>query len=257
MLTYLGLGERDYAKRPISNFVRPYWEFQAVVSGRIAPVLESGPLPLRERCLWLFRAEYPHGWAGDEGQLSEIVVFQFRYVPEPLPRVFKRMPYCEVPLTEVQCSRLLELGAQGKRYWNNPAPGVTICYEHILMELSLMVCESLPDKQMVGSMDNRRLKVDRAISYYNEHMEENPSQEDVARQVGASPAHLRRLFQETLQSSPKQVFDQMRFQRAMHLMTDTDMKLHAVGEACGFGSPSAFSRAFKNKFGCSPESWRV
>lgn len=256
MLTYLGLGERDYVKRPVGSIVRRFWEFQAVVRGRIAPVVDGEAVRLQARRLWLFPPEYPHGWTGDPGGGAEICVFQFRYVPEPLPRIFKHMRSCDIPLTDEQCVRLRELAAQGKRYWNNPAPGVTICYEHILMELSLMVCESLPHPLPLASAGSNRLRVERAISCYNEHMAENPSLTDIARHVGTSPAHLRRLFQDILQAPPKQVFDQIRFQRAMHLMADTDMKLHAVGEACGFGSPSAFSRAFKNKFGCSPEAWR-
>ncbi len=54
----------------------------------------------------------------------------------------------------------------------------------------------------------------------------------------------------------EQNLDQLRFQRATQLMSAPAVKLSAVGEAFGFGSPSTFSRAFKAKFGVSPETWR-
>jgi AraC-like DNA-binding protein len=50
--------------------------------------------------------------------------------------------------------------------------------------------------------------------------------------------------------------DQLRFQRAMQLMSDPAMKLEHVGYRCGFTSASVFSRAFKAKYGCSPQAWR-
>ncbi|MFM8716248.1 MAG: helix-turn-helix transcriptional regulator [Spartobacteria bacterium] len=78
----------------------------------------------------------------------------------------------------------------------------------------------------------------------------------MARATGVSTAHLRRLFHQVLHASPNQIMDQMRFQRAMQLMSDPAIKLESVGEQCGFGSASAFSRAFKTKFGCAPQVWR-
>jgi len=76
-------------------------------------------------------------------------------------------------------------------------------------------------------------------------MEENPAFPQVARAVGVSSVHLRRLFHEVLQASPTQIMDQLRFQRAMQLMSDSSMKLEVVGYRCGFGSASVFSRAFR------------
>jgi AraC-like DNA-binding protein len=48
----------------------------------------------------------------------------------------------------------------------------------------------------------------------------------------------------------------MRLQRAMQLMAAPALKLDDVAAQCGFGSASAFSRAFKHKAGCSPSEWR-
>jgi transcriptional regulator GlxA family with amidase domain len=98
--------------------------------------------------------------------------------------------------------------------------------------------------------------VNAAIVWYAKRMEENPAFPEIARAVGVSAPHLRRLFHQVLHASPNRIMDQMRFQRAMQLMSDPAIKLESVGEQCGFGSASAFSRAFKMKFGCAPQVWR-
>lgn len=128
-------------------------------------------------------------------------------------------------------------------------------HEHLLLELSLIICSHESDVPSQREAQ-RRERVNAALHWFHLHMQFNPSQEEIASAAGSSPANLRRLFHEVMEDSPKKVFDQLRFQRAIHLMTDQDMKLETVSEACGFQSASAFSRAFKQKFGCCPDHWR-
>ena len=131
-----------------------------------------------------------------------------------------------------------------------------LCYEHALMELSVMIHEASYALSPQPEKSNPRDCVQRALSWYSQHMQENPNLPDICKAVHVSPAHLRRLFHESLQMSPKQMFDQIRFQRAMKLLSDTDTKLSTIAASCGFEDQSAFSRAFKNRFKCSPRNLR-
>ncbi len=255
MLSYVGTGERRYGEHPIAALRRNRWEFQAVLSGRIGLLLPEGPDILRARRLWVAAPGSTHGWVGERGRPSEIVVFHFPYVPEPLVRLAPRAGRMDFPLSEGQCRRLRALGRQARRYEANPSGGMMICHEHILFELSLLVYEGSALAAGTGSAGTKDA-VSAALQWFEEHMAENPGLEKIARIAGVSPAHLRRLFHETFHASPKQVLDQIRFRRATKMMTDSGVKLASVAEACGFGSPSAFSRAFRAKFDCSPESWR-
>lgn len=255
MLNYIGLGPRRYGEKPLGVIERPGWEFQAVLKGSIGLLLPDGPDLLHERYLWLFPPRHPHGWTGEPGRVAEIAVFHFAAVPEPVRQLMLGRDHLAVALDEAACQRLRRLVREADRYWQQPAPGMFLCHEHILLELSRLIFEGNTAGAAAsgGSSQNR---VKEAIRYFTAHMQEDPSLEEVAQKVGASAVHLRRLFHEVLQAAPKQVFDQLRFQRAMQLMTERGMKLESVGEACGFQSASAFSRAFKNKFGCSPQMWR-
>lgn len=255
MLLYLGTGMRRYGMDPFPLFTRSNWEFQAVVGGTIGMTLPSGEARLRRNWLWLTPPGHRHGWTGDGDREAEVTVFQFRSIPEPLSRLAQSRDALEMPLSAAHCRRLRSLAARARAYQDRPAPGMMMCHEHILLELSLLVYESKRDAMEDASAVNDR-RVGEALRWFAERLPDNPSQEAVARAVNVSPAHLRRLFHEVLQMPPKRAFDQLRFQRAIELMSDSAMKLSAVSAACGFESQSAFSRAFKMKFNRAPDSWR-
>jgi transcriptional regulator GlxA family with amidase domain len=130
-----------------------------------------------------------------------------------------------------------------------------LCHEQILLELSLLALEF--ERISQGPAVKSPKPIETSLRWFSENMEHAPSLNRVAHAAGISSAHLRRLFHRIFQASPKNVFDQLRFQRAMQLMADPATKLESVSEQCGFGSASAFSRAFRNKFGCSPNAWRA
>ncbi|WP_309382785.1 helix-turn-helix domain-containing protein [Cerasicoccus frondis] len=255
MLCYLGIGDRWYGEKPSLIHRRPYWEFQAVLKGEIAMMSPDQDAVMRTRRLWITAPEHEHGWTGKPGEVAEVAVFHFLSIPELVKQRFAKTDCLEYALSASQCQRIRVLAEAVDISWKSPRADMTLRHEHLLLELSLLVCSEDSD----DASPHDRLKqerVDRALSWYNQHMQQNPSQHEVARAAGLSTAHLRRLFHEVMQAPPKKVFDQMRLQRAMHLMSDHSVKLDAVSEACGYQSASAFSRAFKHKFGCCPDQWR-
>ncbi len=254
MLIYLGRGKRRYGEAPIQPARRRAWEFQAVLRGRLAPLFPEGPGPIEASHLWIFPPGHAHGWTSEQATTAEVAVFHFLSAPELLSRMLDAKGYLELALTPANVRQIRELTRKVGSYWEHPAPGMILCYEYALAALSLMACEALARQPQSKRFPEGR--VNAAMVWYAERMEQSPSFPDLARAVGVSPAHLRRLFHEVLQASPAQVFDQLRFQRAIQLMSEPSVKLEEVGERCGFGSASSFSRAFKNKFGCSPQAWQ-
>lgn len=254
MLIYHGHGTRRYDLHPVGVMSRRPFEFQAVVRGSIAIVTPEGAGLLRSRQLWLSAPGHPHGWTGAPGESAEVVVFHYRFIPAVLERLVRAAGLITISLTPPQCRRLKALSAQALRYSDPPSAGTPICHEQIIMELSLMVLESR--HEIALPPDEPAHRVEAAMRWYAARMEENPSLEQIASAVGSSPATLRRSFQTVMQASPKAIFDQLRFQRAMQMLLERRMKIEAISQTCGFGSASAFSRAFKHKTGISPEMWR-
>lgn len=256
MLIYLANASRDYYHKPVEVLPRRGWEFQAVIHGSISLVEDSGPHLFRKNHLWLSAPSHPHGWTGEKNRPAKVIVFHFLFVPEVIEHLARPTGRLELPLSHQQCLRLSELADQAALYWQHPSLGTTICFEHVLLELSMLILAHHKTKAISVSLKDAERRVSAAIDWFTERVAQNPGLDEVARAVGTSPSNLRRIFCEVLQNSPKQVFDQIRYQRAMQLMSKTDIKLETVGESCGFGSASSFSRAFKAKFGCSPDIWR-
>jgi AraC family transcriptional regulator, regulatory protein of adaptative response / DNA-3-methyladenine glycosylase II len=78
----------------------------------------------------------------------------------------------------------------------------------------------------------------------------------LARQVGMSPRHLRRLFLKHLGASPDQLARSRRAHFARRLLDDTDLTILDVAFASGFGSLRQFNRTTQEVFRASPTSLR-
>lgn len=110
--------------------------------------------------------------------------------------------------------------------------------------------------QMSPAATHARLIVGEAISWYGSNLHLAPTLEDVAKHVSVSSSHLRRMFHQSTVMSPKDAFDQLRFQKAHELLENRRTTIEFIAEATGFLSASAFSRAFKTRHGLSPKKWR-
>ncbi len=94
-----------------------------------------------------------------------------------------------------------------------------------------------------------RLIVDGAL---NEQLEA-----DLARRVGVSPRHLRRLFNEHVGATPDQVARSARAHFARRLLDDSDLSVADVAFAAGFGSVRQMSRQMHDVFHASPTELRA
>jgi len=74
--------------------------------------------------------------------------------------------------------------------------------------------------------------------------------------VSITRRQLERLFSATLNDTPTRFYQNLRLDRARELLQQTDMSITSVCVACGFESPSHFSRAYRARFGTSPRNDR-
>jgi AraC-like DNA-binding protein len=258
MLMYVGNQGRDYGRYPFRPVARTWWQFQAVLDGEIGVLFPDGPGLLHSSTLWVFPPMHEHGWTGDPAREAEVAVFQFHSVPPVVENAClgTEERFLRLSLTRRQCSRLRELAKEALRFLQSFNIGSLISSEHILLELSLMVYEGCVDHAHLSPPYHAQHCVEKALAWYGNHLAEDPDQEAVARAAGVSVSHLRRLFHEIMGAPPRRILDRARFARATELMSHPALKLSDVAEQCGFQSASAFTRAFKRFFGCSPAEWR-
>lgn len=98
----------------------------------------------------------------------------------------------------------------------------------------------------------RHPKLSQVIQMMESQIEEPISPSILARDVGMSTRQLERLFRRYLNRSPKRYYMELRLQKARNLLMQTDMSVINVALACGFASPSHFSKCYRAHYDTTP-----
>ncbi len=94
----------------------------------------------------------------------------------------------------------------------------------------------------------------KAIAYLRLNYQSEFSITDVAGHAGIGERYLRKLFSQYLNLSPLDYLNQLRINKSMELLRNTEMSVKEVSFECGFNSPQYFSRLFKQQTGLSPKN---
>ncbi|WP_300518677.1 GlxA family transcriptional regulator [Aliiroseovarius sp.] len=98
----------------------------------------------------------------------------------------------------------------------------------------------------------RHPKLSAVIQMMEANIEEPVSPSILAKDVGMSTRQLERLFRRYLNRSPKRYYMELRLQKARNLLMQTDMSVINVALACGFASPSHFSKCYRAHYNTTP-----
>lgn len=80
--------------------------------------------------------------------------------------------------------------------------------------------------------------------------------EALAREAGLSVRNLQLRCQNALGMGPYEYYLHLRLSEARRMLEQTDASVATAAIACGFGSPSAFARAFRRHYGVNPSQTR-
>ncbi|MFD0981284.1 GlxA family transcriptional regulator [Tropicimonas aquimaris] len=98
----------------------------------------------------------------------------------------------------------------------------------------------------------RHPKLSQVIQMMEQNLEEPISPSILATEVALSTRQLERLFRRYLNRSPKRYYMELRLQKARNLLMQTDMSVINVALACGFTSPSHFSKCYRAHYQTTP-----
>ncbi len=98
----------------------------------------------------------------------------------------------------------------------------------------------------------RHPKLATVIKLMEENIEEPVSPSVLASDVSMSTRQLERLFRRYMNRSPKRYYMELRLKKARNLLLQTDMSVINVALACGFASPSHFSKCYRASFQTTP-----
>lgn len=98
----------------------------------------------------------------------------------------------------------------------------------------------------------RHPKLVKIIEAMEENLENPWTPGELADQVGLSTRQLERLFKRYLDRTPKRFYLDLRLRKARLLLLQTNQSVINIALACGFSSPSHFSKCYRSLFGRTP-----
>jgi transcriptional regulator GlxA family with amidase domain len=130
-------------------------------------------------------------------------------------------------------------------------------------DLAAQVAEAVLHSPIRHHSENQRLslparigarhpKLIAIVERMEQSLEEPLSPSLLARDAGLSTRQLERLFRRYLDRSPKRYYLELRLKKARSLLLQTDMSVINVAMACGFSSPSHFSKCYRSHYGRTP-----
>lgn len=151
---------------------------------------------------------------------------------------------------------LREIGEQSLSDWNLGglyADSLSMALATALVSRHMVDPVQLPTVRHGLSL--RALKT--TFEYMTENMHHDLRLSDIAVNSGLSVFHFTRLFRGATGQSPHQFLVEQRIRRAKHLLRHSRFSVAEVGEEVGYRNPAHFSRAFRQREGCSPQAWRL
>lgn len=270
-LLYRNQGERRYGQRPIFPYPRGTWEFQFILSGSCFRVIRENDVNRDERFLGpmlsLTGPDCHHGWNGKDTDVCHAIIFHFDEVDFAVRSIVgtngcRKVRFAKEEIPHLQS--LYERCAEVRRAIGTTPDEVIkragflepLTYSIVAAELNLFFLKHVPKSELGTTPYFSERKVREALAWYEAKLSSNPTMAEVAQAVHISPTHLRRLFHKIRGASPQEAFTEIQFKRVKWLMRDSSITFEQISEICGFGSASAFSRAFSKKFGISPKQYR-
>ena len=102
--------------------------------------------------------------------------------------------------------------------------------------------------------DAERIK--QMVDFVRAHRAEQLTIEQIAASASISVSECLRCFHRMMKLTPKEYLRQHRIRHAVQLLTQTNLSIARIGEACGFEDMSYFARVFRAEQGCTPSEYR-
>ncbi|NDW04895.1 helix-turn-helix transcriptional regulator [Jiella pacifica] len=223
-------------------------------------------VPLTDDSAVLINAWEPHAYAHHDGQPATIILalyiepswlgaFRPNWKASGAPDFFA-VPVGSATLRIRGLTRVL---AEAMVH----DPGNADEHERLLADLMIAVIERFAAwrDEPASLRLAASLVVDHRIRKAVAMMRDDPravnDMEGLARAVGLSRAHFFRLFEATLNVSPRVYLNVLRLERAVQAVAEGTESFAKVSESLGFSAPAHFSRFFHDHAGSSPTAFRT
>lgn len=131
-------------------------------------------------------------------------------------------------------------------------------HQQLLAARTIEILARIRSLEMGLSESRRRMTgaLQEARRFLSVHSREEVDMTALARQLGLSYSRFRTMFRQNTGMAPGQYLIHIRINRAVELLTDTELGIGEIAGQLGFSSVYYFSRLFKQKTGMAPLAFR-
>ena len=108
-----------------------------------------------------------------------------------------------------------------------------------------------------GAIDRSVQKIISVAQYWREHPNDERTHEQVARDVGLSAVHFRRLWHRHFGCSPAVWLTDVRMQQACEALESSGASIQSISRHLGYSSARNFAAVFRRHYDMSPSEWRA
>lgn len=177
--------------------------------------------------------------------------------PEPLVSILQHPPrkWQEQSFAALRSQSLKQLFGIFAQELSHP-DGLQLMTRELFLILLGAELQRLTEKEDRGRFPYRlsRSTLQLVLDHMEAHLGSKNSVPDLARLARCTPDHFIRLFREATSTTPHQYLIERRLQRAVQLLSDGE-RPSDVATGLGFYDASAFTRAFKRRFGVPPSKY--
>jgi len=163
------------------------------------------------------------------------------------------------PACKAQLPEELMIGVgQMMKYFNSTEGEDTVDtlllrqYTAFLLGLMKKFWAHIPESKAVKQIDEKYLRIRSACKYIEEHPEENPNPEELAKIANYSLSHFYRLFTGVVGCSVHEYMIRVKIREAQRLLKCGEGNVTEVSYRLGFSHPNNFSRTYRKLMGVNP-----
>ena len=144
-----------------------------------------------------------------------------------------------------------QVGYQAASILHQQMRGESICKDTTLIAPKTVVERLSTETLAINDPQTRQ-----ALEYLQAHACEHITVDDILKKVPLARRALERRFKRLLGRSPAKEICRIRIQRARKLLTETNLPMQDIAEACGYTSYTYLGNVFKKETGISPGRYR-
>ena len=124
--------------------------------------------------------------------------------------------------------------------------------QYIKEFILLTLCDAARDKRSETENQSSNLHIKNACNYISMNFTKNVRVQDIATHLHLTENYLIKLFKKEIGETPNQYLLKLRLIHSRYLILHSDQTLQEIAFACGFNTPSYFSKRFYAYFGILP-----